>query len=684
MKKISRQFSILIVMTFVSALAIGCGNKGQLPIENADGAALSADISDGATEKYVAELPSDVSEADIYVEKIEGISDDFIKGMDISSLLAEEASGVKYYDAAGEEQDLMKLLADAGINYVRVRVWNDPFDENGNGYGGGNCTVDTAAEIGRRAAAYGMKLCVDFHYSDFWADPSKQMSPKAWADMSGANKAKELESFTVQSLKKIIDAGADVGMVQIGNETNNGIAGERALGERLQLIKVGCIAVHEVADERGIDIKAAVHYTQVDDAAGIKKIADELSSAKIEYDIFGISYYPYWHGTMDNMINVLKDIEKDYGVKTCIMETSWPYTTSDGDGSANSVSGDGLTDYPVSVQGQANAVRDIMAAAVTAGAEGVFYWEGAWIPVGSNKSANSSIWEQYGSGWASCFAGAYDPEDAGKYYGGCSWDNQAMFDFDGKMLDSLNVFKYVNYGAVGKKLEIISVEDAIFESPIGGELIIPDSLRVTYNDSSCKLPMAVEWNDDDLAAVDTSTSGVYELNGVGTIEGIDGSFDIKGSVRIAAINYIKNPDFEDEDASMWESYFEEGKDPTDIQNKAADAYNGDKAFHFYRADKFEFDMSQTITDVPEGTYTLSAYIQGGDVGSDSDIYMFAIVDGETVKSEKVELTGWQQWKNAIIDGIDIKADSEVIIGFHVKSGAGGWGTMDEFELSLSN
>ncbi|MBQ8626945.1 MAG: glycosyl hydrolase 53 family protein, partial [Agathobacter sp.] len=82
-------------------------------------------------------------ETDIFVTPVEGISDDFIKGMDVSSVLAQEASGVKYYNQNGEEEDLFKILADAGINYIRVRVWNDPFDENGKGYGGGNCDVNT-------------------------------------------------------------------------------------------------------------------------------------------------------------------------------------------------------------------------------------------------------------------------------------------------------------------------------------------------------------------------------------------------------------------------------------------------------------------------------------------------------------------------------------------------------------
>ncbi|MGN1103644.1 MAG: glycosyl hydrolase 53 family protein, partial [Candidatus Coproplasma sp.] len=94
----------------------------------------------------------------LYVKKVENLSNDFILGMDASSVIAEEQSGVKYYNFEGEEQDVFQTLAENGINYIRVRIWNDPYDENGNGYGGGNNDIDKAIEIGKRATQYGMKL----------------------------------------------------------------------------------------------------------------------------------------------------------------------------------------------------------------------------------------------------------------------------------------------------------------------------------------------------------------------------------------------------------------------------------------------------------------------------------------------------------------------------------------------
>ncbi len=143
------------------------------------GACLGALAGCGKKESFSVTMLTEPEASSVYVEAVEGISDDFIRGMDASSVLVEENSGVVYYSFDGEEQDVFWTLAEAGVNYIRLRVWNDPYDENGNGYGGGNNNVKSAVELGKRATKYGMKVCIDFHYSDFWADPKRQHTPKA-------------------------------------------------------------------------------------------------------------------------------------------------------------------------------------------------------------------------------------------------------------------------------------------------------------------------------------------------------------------------------------------------------------------------------------------------------------------------------------------------------------------------
>ena len=194
-------------------------------------------------------LPAALAEepaSTLYIKAVPDLPEDFALGMDVSSVLALEAAGVKYYDHDGNERDLFAILAENGVNYIRVRVWNDPFDAEGHGYGGGNNDIRAAVEIGKRATANGMRLLVDFHYSDFWADPAKQMVPKAWQGKRTTAKVKLLREYTFDCLTLLKDAGVDVGMVQLGNESNNGLAGEKAWTNIAKLMAVGAEAVRGI------------------------------------------------------------------------------------------------------------------------------------------------------------------------------------------------------------------------------------------------------------------------------------------------------------------------------------------------------------------------------------------------------------------------------------------------------
>lgn len=391
--------------------------------------------------------PLEEAEPETWRSQIEGLPEDFIFGMDASAVLAEEKSGVKYYDFEGKEQDVFKTLSEAGVNYIRLRVWNDPYDSNGNGYGGGNNDVPTAIELGKRATEYGMKVSIDFHYSDFWADPKRQHAPKAWEGMDIDEKSTALYEFTVDSLAQILDAGVDVGMVQIGNEINYGMSGETGFDNVVTLLKAGSRAVREVSGEYGKDIDIVVHYTRITDKADVLDLVSKLCDNELDFDMIGMSYYPFWDGSMENMSRVLELIQERYDKKVFLAETSYAYTTKDGDGFGNSFSSsDVVSGYDASVEGQATILRDICKYVSSVGGMGIFYWEGTWIPVGPASADNSSMWEEYGSGWASSYASDYDPEDAGLYYGGCSWDNQALFDFEGHPLESLRVFGYMRNG----------------------------------------------------------------------------------------------------------------------------------------------------------------------------------------------------------------------------------------------
>lgn len=650
MKK--RLLSIVFAMVIAMGVFVGCSNGSRT--ENG---------------------PTGPEEAAIYVEPIEGLSDDFIKGMDVSTVIAQEASGVVYYNEAGEEEDLFKVLADAGVNYIRVRVWNDPYDENGNGYGGGNCDTEKAAEIGKRAAQYGMKLLVDFHYSDFWADPSKQFVPKAWEGMTIEEKCDAIYEFTKESLTTISKAGADIGMVQIGNEINRGMSGESAVPNVMALLKQASKAVREVAKDTKQDIKIAVHYTDISDYNFIMGKAINLRDYEVDYDIFGVSYYNYWHGDLEQLKYILSEVKRFFKKDTVIMETAYMYTVEEGDASHNSVSSADLVEgYAASVQSQATCIRDIAAAASESGALGLFYWEGAWIPVGSDYDSNMKIWEKYGSGWASSYSTDYDPEDAGIYYGGCAWDNQAMFDWNGKPLASLNVFKYLKYGTICEPA-VDFVKDVEVNLNAGDELVMPVTVPAVYNNRALSTEVPVVWDDGQVAAINTRQGGKYYV--AGTLE--DGT-KVTCKVTIPYSNLLVNPSFEDRDRSMW-TITSVGANPTDYQIKAGEATSGEVSLHFWSQSQQEFRVEQKVTIHSNGSYGATASIQGGDVGN-AEIYLYVIVNGKETRSESVTLNGWLNWQEPVISGIALSEGDIITVGMAVKCEGGGWGTMDDITLYM--
>lgn len=655
----------------------GCGAESTTTAEAGTEAQSETEQEVTRTTEEPAEAEAEEEWSDVFVEPVAGISDDFIRGMDASAVLSVEKSGAKYYGYDGKEQDVFETLAESGVNYIRLRVWNDPYDENGNGYGGGDNDVATAIELGKRATQYGMKVNIDFHYSDFWADPKRQHAPKAWEGMSADEKADALYDFTKESLTQILDAGVDVGMVQVGNEINNGMSGETDVPAVMELLSAGSRAVREIADSYGKDIRIVLHYTNIEDNEEVDTMAANLKEYGVDYDIFGLSYYPFWDGTNENMQNVAKNIMDRYGKKVVIAETSYCYTEKDGDGFGNSFDGieDAVDGYAPTVQSQATMIRDICAAANEVGVLGVFYWEGTWIPVGSEDQDNSALWEKYGSGWASSYSAEYDPDDAGLYYGGCSWDNQAMFDFTGHPLPSLNVFRYLKDGHT-VPLAVDFIPQTTVSCDVGEALTLPETVEVVYNDRSADTQVPVSWDASQVAAIDTKKAGTYTVDGT-----LSDGTAVTADVDVEMVNYVKNPGFEEADRSMWEISYAGENDPTDYQEKADDAHDGDFSLHFWSDSDMDFSICQTLTDLPAGTYQLFAFAQGGDMESTSDLELYAVINGEEIGSDAFMLTTWTDWKQPKVDNIRIGDGDTLTIGVRMKCNANSWGTIDDFTLN---
>ncbi|MBQ9275407.1 MAG: glycosyl hydrolase 53 family protein [Succinivibrio sp.] len=667
-------FALSLGAVICCAALTGCGKESAPAASNK--AAASAASSQSAPASFAVNLPEGNVQSSVFVTAVPNLPEHFLLGMDASSVQVEENSGVKYYNFKGEEQDVYQTLAEAGLNYIRLRVWNNPFDEQGHGYGGGNNDTATALSLGQRATRYGMQVCIDYHYSDFWADPKRQLAPKAWRELKLEDKRKALYDFTCESLSKLLEGGVNVGMVQIGNEINIGMAGESNEAKVLELLKEGSRAVRDTAKKFNRHIDVAVHYARISEVGSIEGVAAKLQKGGLDYDVFGLSYYPFWDGSMENMQQVVRTLREKFNKRVIIAETSYAFTAEDGDGFPNSLSGEReslVEGYPATVQGQASIVRDVVAAAVQAGAEGVFYWEGVWVPVGeNNRQKNAPIWEKYGSGWASSFAAPYDPEDSGKFYGGCSWDNQAMFDFKGHPLESLNVFKYLRHGATAEVAALYAPDVTVQVRP-GAKVELPATVRVNYNDQSVK-DEQVSWDEKALAAVSTAQSGEFVVPGR-TASGLETNCKVKVKVD----NLLRNPSFDEPDTSMWQVSFKGANNPTDYLNKPQDAHAGDISFHFYSDSEIDFSVEQELTGLENGTYRLKAYAQGGDVATGSTMELYAVsAAGEQVAPFMV--TGWVKWQNPVIDNIKV-TDGKLKVGARVKCNPMGWGTLDDFELS---
>ena len=654
-RTLQRILSTLLVCCMIASFLAGCGNsKVYIPTKKLEG-------------------------SELYVEKVDGLGEDFIMGMDASCVPSLEKSGVKYYNFDGKEQDVFQTLAESGVNYIRVRIWNHPYDADGNGYGGGNCDIDNAVEIGKRATKYGMKLLVNFHYSDFWADPGKQMVPLAWADMTIEEKTEALYQYTLASLNKLKDAGVDVGMVQIGNETNGAICGEKIWFNMQYLFQAGAKAVRQVFPKALV----ALHFANPEKAGSYADYAFKLDYYQVDYDVFASSYYPFWHGTLENLGNVLTQIHETYGKKVMVMETSYAYTPDDSDFNGNTISDGGAItkDYPFTVQGQATSVRNVIdTVAKIEGGIGVVYWEGTWITVGQNSwEENSAKWETYGSGWASSFSAGYDPNDAGKYYGGNAVDNQAMFDPDGKPLDSLRIFNLVRYGnSPAPKAD--AIEDVILTVDISGTVTLPETVNAIMTDSS-RSPVAVTWevSAEELAALPSKGVGKYTVTG--TADGKTAT----AYISLVEFNFLKNDSFEMGDLTHWQLEDLGGADQLYAEDKLTDSLTGNYHMHFWseQANTVKFTLEQNVTDLNTGNYKYSISIMGGD-GGDTHIYAYVKINGETVETAPLNITSYGNWETATIRNISVLEGDTVTVGIYVQcsgSGAGAWGKIDDAMLN---
>ncbi len=251
----------------------------------------------------------------------------FVKGADISWVTEMESKGYKFYNAAGQERELTALMKETGADAVRLRVWVNP-------EGGWNCKADVV-EKARRAQALGMKILIDFHYSDSWADPGKQPVPAAWTGKDAAAMAAAVGDHTREVLQALKGAGVDVAWVQVGNETTNGMLWESgkvagsSTGEFVRYFHAGREAVKAVYP----DAQVILHLDNGWDLATLNWFLTLMKGVGLQYDMLGLSLYPsYWENgaypdwtpKVRQFVSNLSTLRANYGKPVMLVEFGMP------------------------------------------------------------------------------------------------------------------------------------------------------------------------------------------------------------------------------------------------------------------------------------------------------------------------------------------------------------------------
>ena len=304
----------------------------------------------------------------------------FAKGADVSWVTEMEAAGTKFYDANGRETECLKLLKSMGVNSIRLRVWVDPTD-------GWNGKQDVLAKA-LRAKALGLRVMIDFHYSDSWADPAHQTKPTAWTNHNLDQLKVDVAKHTIDVLQTLKDKGVDVEWVQVGNETPTGMLWKEGAysdtdqSSFAQLINAGYDAVKSVYPKAQV----IIHVDKGNMLGRFTWLFDGLKANGAKWDVIGMSLYPDdsdWETETNDCLSNIKTLEDKYGCKVVLSEIGMPWDSQNA---------------------EAFMTKIVTGCKAIDGCLGVFYWE--------PECYNS--WKGYSTG---------------------------VFDNSGKATSTLNIFK---------------------------------------------------------------------------------------------------------------------------------------------------------------------------------------------------------------------------------------------------
>ncbi|GAB1738637.1 hypothetical protein NU219Hw_g3436t1 [Hortaea werneckii] len=328
------------------------------------------------------------------------------KGVDWSSTLVEEESGISYSGLDGTSQPLERIFKDNGVNAVRQRIWNNPSD--------GNYNLDYNLELGKRANEAGLEVFLDFHYSDTWADPAHQTTPSEWEGYDLQGLASAVKSYTTSVLNSFASGDIPLSIVSIGNEITAGLLwpvgdmneanGPFNVATLLHAASAG-VRESNLASQPKILIHLDNGWNWETQQWWYDAVLGENVLTLDDFDVQGVSYYPFYNSeaTLEALETSLGNMRSKYGKEVMVVETDWPESCPNPEYAFPS----DAADIPFSTAGQKTWMKEVASVVESSGGNGVFYWEPAWVD-------NAAL--------------------------GSSCDDNAMFEWEGQARDSISVF----------------------------------------------------------------------------------------------------------------------------------------------------------------------------------------------------------------------------------------------------
>lgn len=365
--------------------------------------------------------------------------ENWIKGMDVSSLLELEECGGIFTDQ-GQPGDALKILKDYGMNLIRLRLWNDPYTAGGRPYGAGTNDLPRTMLLARRAKQLCVDWMLDIQYSDFWTDPGKQLLPKAWEGLDADALEQAVYDYTFSVLTVLKESNLMPAIVSVGNELSSGLLwpfGQYPNFDNIaRFLSAGIRAVRKTAPS----VPVMIH---LDNGCRNGLFTDWLdryfAAGGADFEYIGMSYYPFWHGTMEELRDNMNDLAVRYRKDMIVTETAAGFSLEDYreyeklpadrrvGPAANAATVENIL-YPMTPEGQCRFMTELMQTIcqVPEGhGKGFVYWEPAWLPVP-------------GSQWANDDGIAYIHDTRP---GGNEWANQTLFDYDGNTLPALKLIR---------------------------------------------------------------------------------------------------------------------------------------------------------------------------------------------------------------------------------------------------